>query len=82
MTLKSAQIPDTSVFAWNVSQRVLILPLFTLLHLQIWHYEQSEFTHRKIITFTSVNFLDLSLHQMLRWQLSLSYQQCEVLRLL
>lgn len=58
MTLKSAQIPDTSVFAWNVSQRILILPLFTLLHLQIWHYEQSEFTHRKIITFTSVNFLD------------------------
>lgn len=45
MTLKSAQIPDTSVFAWNISQRVVILPIFTLLHLLLRDTMQREGLH-------------------------------------
>lgn len=58
MTLKSAQIPDTSMFAWSISQRVLILPFYVTSLTTQWHYAQREFTHTEIITFTSVNFLD------------------------
>lgn len=45
MTLKSAQIPDTSMFAWNISQRVAILPLFTLLHLLLCDTMHRESLH-------------------------------------
>lgn len=45
MTLKSAQIPDTSMFAWNISQRVVILPLFTLLRLRLCDTMHRESLH-------------------------------------